>query len=404
VSWHVIPVNGTPTFPLTVPVNYPARYLRIQLRGTGALGLAEVEVSGTPSNLAVRMPVVQSSTWPGGDAWRAVDDNTDGVFANGSVTATRQIDATSPAWWEVNLAGVRAVSAIAVYNRTDCCASNTSNYRVFVSEADTTQSFAARLPTLVGTHLGAASDLGSITRVNGFAQSIRIEIPAGVNLNMAEVKVFGADARCAFGQTAIDGTGCARLTRWDYGSPTGSLSGRRVAIRLRNLQYAATPGERWLGVVNGRVTAVDNDLRSRDVFTLVEYQPSGATGSGLPWFALQAPGGGYVELSFSGGSLNAAPVTTLADAWTFTRGTSAATGNSLLRVVVTNNFGTTDPFIDNRWKHMPEWYSRITTKPASYAYRDKCLAPSWVPSEQRVFWDDRSCTAADNSFDFYFVD
>jgi len=72
----------------------------------------------------------QSSTGYGGDAGRAIDGNTDGVYNNNSTTHT---NSTLYAWWQVDLRSSRNISSVKVWNRTDCCADRLSDYWVFVS-------------------------------------------------------------------------------------------------------------------------------------------------------------------------------------------------------------------------------------------------------------------------------
>ena len=89
----------------------------------------------SPTNLALQRSATQSSTltFAGivADASRAVDGNTDGVFLHGSVSHTF-ID--THGWWQVDLDTRRSIENIEVYNRTDCCADQLSNYYVFVSD------------------------------------------------------------------------------------------------------------------------------------------------------------------------------------------------------------------------------------------------------------------------------
>jgi hypothetical protein len=96
--------GGTPT---TVQISGTARYVKVQLVGTNYLSLAEVKVWGTAStvstNLALNKPATQSSDPFGGHAGKAVDGNTDGNWANGSVTAT---NSDAQAWWQVGLGQV----------------------------------------------------------------------------------------------------------------------------------------------------------------------------------------------------------------------------------------------------------------------------------------------------------
>ncbi len=403
VVWFSLSYSGTPSFPLTVPINKRGRYVRVQLRGTNALSLAEVEVNITPQNLALRRPAAQSSTLTGGDAWHAVDGNTDAVWANGSLSHTRQIDYTVPAWWEVNLDSLRAISGVVVYNRSDCCIDRLSNYRIFVSRFDTSVPFNSRENTLLPAHAFRASDLGSYTAWNGFAQSIRIDIPAGNDLHMAEFKVLAPTTVCPYGQTLLDGTTCVTLRRFSWGDTT-PLDGRRIAIKQKKLliDWTLQPVDRWLGNDGGRINSVDGDLRSRDLFTVRSFKPSGASGNGLPWYTLQADSGGYVYLSASGDTLFSGAGTPQDDGWMLTRGLTATYEGSLQRIRVTNGHVSSDYYIDNRFKYAQEWYTRITTK--GYPYGERCLRPYFLSSQQRLYWEDLACSADTNQFEYYLVE
>src|SRR6185369_11320867 len=91
----------------------------------------------------------QSSNFPGyasDGAGAAVDGNTDGNFFHNSVTAT---DQDQNAWWQVDLGVSVPISAIAIWNRTDCCGSRLGSYYIFYSETpfaptDTLQSILSR--------------------------------------------------------------------------------------------------------------------------------------------------------------------------------------------------------------------------------------------------------------------
>lgn len=397
VTWYVLPFSGTPSFPLTVPINTLGRYVRIQLRGSNALSLAEVEVHTVPSNLARGRATAQSSTLVGGESYRAVDDNTDGVFSNGSVTHTKQIDYTDPAWWEVSLDGIRAISGVVVYNRSDCCIDRARNYKIYAANEDMSIPGNSRLSWQIGQNTFRASDLGSYTLWNGFAQTLRIQIPAGVDLHMAEVKVLGANKACGQNQVALDGTTCVTLRKWEYGDPT-PLDGRRVAIKVRSIRVGTTPQtwNRWLGLDGGRLNAVDGDLRSRDLFTLTSYQP--ASSHGLPWYTLRAQSGGYVY--HGGASLGGVlyDAASSDDGWMLTRGTNPALAGSVQYVA------TTKAGLDSRWKNRFDWYAALTTASPGYSFLTGCFDPYWVASEQRAYFSSTSCSSDTNDFEYYFVD
>ena len=132
-NWQKVLVPGPAGSPTTVPFDgVPARYVRIQLRDANFLLLAEVEVRGTVigNNLALGKPARQSSNNFGTTGAEAVDGNTDGDSAHGSVSHTHP---DNPAWWEVDLQTLSRVNEVRIYNRTDCCAERLSNFDVMLS-------------------------------------------------------------------------------------------------------------------------------------------------------------------------------------------------------------------------------------------------------------------------------
>jgi hypothetical protein len=103
------------------PASLPApkaRFVRVELPGKDKmLQLAEVQVFNGKENVAVKRPAKQSSLYTDAAASRAVDGNTDGIYAKGSVAHTSGQD--SDPWWEVELAGDLPVERVVVWNRTD---------------------------------------------------------------------------------------------------------------------------------------------------------------------------------------------------------------------------------------------------------------------------------------------
>lgn len=77
--------------------------------------------------------VTQSSVGsPFANAGKACDGNTDGTLEDASFTDT-QIE--QEAWWEADLGAVYNISEVAIWNRSDCCTEDLSNFFVFISEA-----------------------------------------------------------------------------------------------------------------------------------------------------------------------------------------------------------------------------------------------------------------------------
>lgn len=95
-----------------------ARYVRIELPGKEKiLQLAEVQVFSGGENVAPAGKARQSSVYAGAGARLAVDGNTEGEYARGSVAHTSGQE-THP-WWEVDLGQARPLDKVVVWNRTD---------------------------------------------------------------------------------------------------------------------------------------------------------------------------------------------------------------------------------------------------------------------------------------------
>ncbi|XP_052642776.1 LOW QUALITY PROTEIN: uncharacterized protein LOC128141744 [Harpia harpyja] len=128
------------------------RYVSILIPGReDALVLCEVEVirqgcaplPGAP-NVAREQRATQSSTSNGSGVaskavdgnrdgvWQHVDGNRDGVWQHGSCSHTRR---EREPWWSVDLGGRRAVAAVVVKNRQDCCWERLRGAQVHVGDA-----------------------------------------------------------------------------------------------------------------------------------------------------------------------------------------------------------------------------------------------------------------------------
>jgi hypothetical protein len=148
------------------------------------------------TNIATSGTATQSSTLAGtnADASRAIDGNRGGVFNDLSVTHT---DATTPApFWQVDFAGNHAVSAVSVWNRTDCCTERLNGATVQVLDS----SF-----NVVGTQSLAASAAPAVQGVVFYpavsGRYVRVVGTSGQYLSLAEVEVWeqsvqGGDGVC----------------------------------------------------------------------------------------------------------------------------------------------------------------------------------------------------------------
>lgn len=119
---------GTAPPRLRLDTDQTARFVRVQLKGSGILSLAEVQVFPRLEDLALGRQAFQSSTEFGGDAQRGVDGRINSYWSGGSVTHTgNQI--VNP-FWRVELGDNRYIDHVIVYNRTDCCGDRLDKARV----------------------------------------------------------------------------------------------------------------------------------------------------------------------------------------------------------------------------------------------------------------------------------
>ncbi|TDD27308.1 hypothetical protein E1218_10780 [Kribbella turkmenica] len=175
--------------------NATGRYVRVQLSSIfTTLNLAEVQVGGTTGavNLSTNRPATQSST-DVGTAARAVDGNTNGVFAAGSVSRTAS---SSQPWWQVDLLTDSRVGNVTVHNRTDASADKLNNAVVFLSTASMSgRTYAQLMADSTVTKLNLGATPGAVTSLptNTVARYVKVQSPAtsaGV-ISLAEVTVTG---------------------------------------------------------------------------------------------------------------------------------------------------------------------------------------------------------------------
>ncbi|MFF1822142.1 discoidin domain-containing protein [Kribbella sp. NPDC058245] len=175
--------------------NATGRYVRVQLSSIiTTLNLAELQVDGTTGavNLSTNRPATQSST-DVGTAARAVDGNTNGVFAAGSVSRTAS---SSQPWWQVDLLTSSRVGNVTVHNRTDASADKLNNAVVFLSTASMSARTYAQLmadSTVIMLNLGATPGAVTSLPTNTVARYVKVQSPAtsaGV-ISLAEVTVTG---------------------------------------------------------------------------------------------------------------------------------------------------------------------------------------------------------------------
>ncbi len=142
-----------------------------------------------PVNLALKRPATQSSTIPGGEAYRAVDGNTDGVAANGSVAYT---NIESQAWWEVDLGSIRSIQNIRVWNRVEA-PGRTSDFYVFVSDEpfkSTDLGATKSQPSVRSFFVSGPCAYPTEITVGKTGRYVRVQLSGTNYLQLAEVEVL----------------------------------------------------------------------------------------------------------------------------------------------------------------------------------------------------------------------
>ncbi|XP_065686610.2 uncharacterized protein [Patagioenas fasciata] len=172
------------------------RYVTILIpEREAALALCEVEVlrqgcaplPGAP-NVARERWATQSSTSTGaGAAANAVDGKRDGVWQRGSCSHTRR---EPEPWWSVDLGGRRAVAAVLVKNRQDCCWQRLRGAQVHVGDAPGER---GRDSPICGTITDAGPGSLSTVCCHGLrGRYVTVTVPEREEqLTLCEVEVYG---------------------------------------------------------------------------------------------------------------------------------------------------------------------------------------------------------------------
>ncbi|MFD5086851.1 discoidin domain-containing protein [Kitasatospora sp. NPDC058406] len=142
-------------------------------------------------NVAIGRPATQSSTIA--PAAKAVDGNTNGVYAVGSVTHT---DLDANAWWQTDLGASTPINTIKINSRndgTDGYRGRSANASVFVSATDMTGRSYADLhsdPTVWRYDIPGTPPAQMTIPVATQGRYVRVQLPGTNYLSLAEVSVY----------------------------------------------------------------------------------------------------------------------------------------------------------------------------------------------------------------------
>ena len=291
--------------------------------------LGESYVVPPADDLAIGKPATQSSTANGGVAGRAVDGNTDGILAEGSVTQTAS---AAESWWTVDLQSVAPISGVTIYNRTDCCANRLNNSYLLVSDTPfaSTGLAAARAQAGVSSYPISAVN-GSLTiPVNRTGRYLRVQLVGTNVLSLAEVVVRPGTAT---GGQPIDRTGWL-ITASD--EETAGEPGQAANVLDGN------QGSIWHSRYSGTVAPLPHSLTIQ--------LPAQGTVSGLKYLprqdaVLNGNIGGYtIAVSTDGTAFSQVAAGAFADDKTEKTVTFAAVAARFVRLTATSEAGNRGPW------------------------------------------------------------
>ncbi len=159
-------------------------------------------------NLALGATASQSSTFSSNLNF-AADNAIDGDLSGDSrAESLSHTDATTEAWWQVDLGRSVDIDTIRLWNRTDCCAERLANVHVMVSSTPFVSNSLAASLAMNGVSdypingvAGRQTDL-SIGRTGRY---VRVQLEGNQVLQLAEVQIFGSK-REDLTNIALDGT------------------------------------------------------------------------------------------------------------------------------------------------------------------------------------------------------
>ena len=180
VIWTQFYTNA-PESMLTIELDVTGK--KIKINRDGVLSLAEVQVFGEQRsvlNLAIFGEASQSTTAYEGEASRAIDDDTNGIWKNSSVTHTAN---SSDSWWQVELPNSASIEQIVLFNRTDsCCAGRLNNFTVSILD---------EFENVVWSQFYVDMPSSSL-EIDASIDGKTVKVSRDGVLSLAEVQVFGS--------------------------------------------------------------------------------------------------------------------------------------------------------------------------------------------------------------------
>ena len=187
VKAQVATLGGHPS--ITLPLAARGQFVRVQLGATGSyLSLAEVQVFGWPeANLALGKAAKQSSN--------KANTSTADLAVNGKLSDTTDTLSQNQPWWQVDLGHQSSVHTVRLWNRTDCCAGQLSDFWVLISATDMGGRSLADLkadPRVAKVPVASLNGAPSLDiPVSAVGRYVRVHLNGATPLGLAEVQVRG---------------------------------------------------------------------------------------------------------------------------------------------------------------------------------------------------------------------
>ena len=228
-------------------VGRTGRYVRVQLKGTNYVSLAEVQVfTGEVQKLALNQAATsQKSTYGGAVSGRAVDGNTDGDWSHNSVTHTQN---ELGAWWQVDLGAVQSIASINLWNRTDCCGDRLTNFYVFVSDnpfLSTDVDLTRQQAGVTSFYFAGSAGMVTSLSVGRTGRYLRVQLTGQNYLSLAEVQVLTGEAP-TFAIGVLPDLQMLAATSWGTGSQArynNTIDTLRDWIPTENLKAVLSVGD-----------------------------------------------------------------------------------------------------------------------------------------------------------------
>jgi hypothetical protein len=181
-------VSGPAGSPSRVSIDAQGRYVRVQAKEIGVVRLVEAEVMASLICFAGKA-ASQSSTLSCTSADRAIDGNTSGVWADGSVACT---ESEYQPWWEVDLGRAGYIDHLALWSDAHRAGSLSELY-VLTSTAPFVSGHLAEVlaqPGVIAVYIGDQPDCPDLVPVKAKARYVRLQSAksADVSLSIAEVR------------------------------------------------------------------------------------------------------------------------------------------------------------------------------------------------------------------------